>query len=144
MPSLGTFVTDILNEYRKVNIANLSKFLQNCIKFHSEFKELDIDFERFVQDKLQEVKEHKEYEKKETQNDKRKILGQALMFMVIGMGFLSMGVAFFQDSAYLYPSIFLLAIGVITTIFGLIGMIEQMIKNRVEKNLEIQKITLGG
>ena len=123
MPSVSVFLTDIVNEYRKENIENLSKF---------------------VQDKIQDQMEYREYKNKETRNDKRKILGQALMFMVIGMGFLSMGVAFFQDSAYLYPSIFLLAIGVITTIFGLIGMIEQMIKNKVEKNLEIQKTILGG
>lgn len=103
-------------EWVQTNIPSLSKYLQEHIK---------ID--------MNKQKNQQQYQI----NNKKQNIGISLMFMIIGMGFAMIGILFLYspNTAYLLPSIFFLVIGIISIIFGTMGLGEIFIKNLDEKTI---------
>jgi len=101
MSNTSIFLPDHQSEWVKRNLNNLSRYVQD--KIEEDMKKSHID-------ETNNVLEQKRY------------FGMSLMFTIMGLGFGMIGLTFLSNTIYLYPSVFFIAIGLITIIYGSLGV----------------------
>lgn len=77
---------------------------------------------RYVQDKIEEDMKKGHLDKTNDTIEQKRYFGMSLMFTIMGLGFGTIGLTFLSNMTYLYPSVFFIAIGLITIIYGSLGM----------------------
>jgi hypothetical protein len=124
MPSTSISLPDFMDEWIKRNHNSLS---------------------RYVQDKITEDMKKGQQNYVVEQQEQQKYLNISFMFILTGIGFGLLGFTFLiSGTAYIYSSIILLVISIISCIYGISWLNSVRLERKNGKRIEQQELAVNG